>query len=101
VGQSGPMKAPIFLEGGACSSPRADTLADYTNPYISTVSFCVAPCRMPDFVQLQQQIEETLAKLKATQDPFLRREVLKEMRALLREADRLLGSNKAPNEGSK
>ena len=48
-----------------------------------------------DFAPLQQQIEETLAKMKATTAPNLRLEVLKEMRALLREADRLLNPDKA------
>jgi hypothetical protein len=43
-----------------------------------------------DFSQWQKQIEETVAQLKETKDPFLRREVLKELRRLLGEADRAL-----------
>ena len=51
-----------------------------------------------DFAQLQQQIEATLTKMKATTDTSLRLKVLKEMRALLREGDRLLNQTKPPNE---
>ncbi len=51
------------------------------------------------FAQLQQQIEETLAKMKATTDPSLRLQLLKEMRALLMEADRLLIPDKPSNKG--
>jgi hypothetical protein len=43
-----------------------------------------------DFSQLQQQIESSLAKLKAAKDPSLRRDALREMRRLLIEADRFL-----------
>jgi len=43
-----------------------------------------------DFTPLQKKIEETVERLKATKDPFLRREVLKELRRLLGEADRAL-----------
>jgi len=39
-----------------------------------------------DFTALQRKIEETVEKLKATQDPFLRREVLRELRRLLGES---------------
>jgi hypothetical protein len=39
---------------------------------------------------VQEQIEQTVAKLKAVKDPFLGREILKKMRALLSEADRAL-----------
>jgi hypothetical protein len=47
--------------------------------------------QMPsDFTPLQKKIEETVERLKATKDPFLRREVLKELRRLLGEADRAL-----------
>ncbi len=42
------------------------------------------------FTKLEDQIEKTLAQLKETKDPFLRREVLKELRRLLGEADRAL-----------
>jgi len=44
-----------------------------------------------NLAELRREIEETVAKLKATRDPFLRREVLKEMTPLLNEADRALG----------
>ena len=40
-----------------------------------------------NFVELQRKIEETVEKLKATKDPFLRREVLRELRRLLAQAD--------------
>jgi len=43
-----------------------------------------------NFSQLQQQIESTLAKLKAAKDPSLRLEALREMRRLLIEADGVL-----------
>jgi hypothetical protein len=43
-----------------------------------------------NFVELQRKIEETVEKLKATKDPFLRREVLRELRRLLAQADRAL-----------
>jgi hypothetical protein len=47
--------------------------------------------QMPnDFAPLQRKIEETVERLKATKDPFLWREVLKELRRLLGEADRVL-----------
>jgi hypothetical protein len=42
-----------------------------------------------NFFQLQQQIESTLAKLKAAKDPSLRLDALREMRRLLIEADRV------------
>jgi len=43
-----------------------------------------------DFTGLERRIKETVEKHKATKDPFLRREVLKELRRLLGEADRIL-----------
>jgi hypothetical protein len=43
-----------------------------------------------NFAELQRKIEETVEKVKATKDPFLRREVLREWRRLLGEADRTL-----------
>jgi hypothetical protein len=43
----------------------------------------------PEFAEVQRKLDEALAKLKATQDPNLRRELLKEMRLLLIEAERL------------
>jgi len=47
--------------------------------------------QMPrDFTALQRKIEETVERLKTTKDPFLRREVLKELRWLLGEADSAL-----------
>ncbi len=50
-----------------------------------------------DFAQLQKQIEDALGKLKATTAPSVRLDALKEMRDLLREADRLLHPDKDPN----
>jgi hypothetical protein len=53
--------------------------------------FCGNPTEMPrDFAPLERKIEETVERLKATKDPFLRRDVLKELRRLLDEADRVL-----------
>jgi hypothetical protein len=43
-----------------------------------------------DFRQLERDLEQALANLKATNDPHLRRELLLEMRQLLLKADGLL-----------
>ena len=43
-----------------------------------------------DFRQIGQEIEQASSKLKETKDPKLRRDLLLEIRRLLREADRLL-----------
>jgi hypothetical protein len=43
-----------------------------------------------DFRQLGHDLEQTAVKLKGTKDPNLRRDLLKKMRLLLKEADRLL-----------
>ena len=42
-----------------------------------------------EFAEVQRKLDELVAKLKATQDPNLRRELLKEMRLLLVEAERI------------
>lgn len=43
-----------------------------------------------DFRQLQDDLEESVSKLKRTDEPQRRRDLLLEMRLLLVEADRLL-----------
>lgn len=53
-----------------------------------------------DFSALQREIEEIVARLKATTDPFIRRDLLKELRRLIGEADRALVFGKKPPEGS-
>jgi hypothetical protein len=42
------------------------------------------------FDELQRELEETLAKLKAEKEPELRRILLREMSRLLAEGDRIL-----------
>jgi TATA-binding protein-associated factor Taf7 len=42
------------------------------------------------FSKLQQRLEETLSRLKATGDPVLRRHLLAEIRLLLKEAETLV-----------
>ena len=42
------------------------------------------------FDELQRELEETLAKLKAEKEPELRRILLREMNRLLAEGDRIL-----------
>ena len=43
-----------------------------------------------DFRQIEQDLAQTVSKLKGTKDPKLRRNLLSELRRLLAEADRLL-----------
>lgn len=43
-----------------------------------------------NFRQVEQELEQSVAKLKETKDPDSRREVLRRMRLLLMEADSLL-----------
>jgi len=52
--------------------------------------------RKPEFVKLEQELDKTLSKLKQTRDPNVRRELLREMRLLLMEADRRLDSPTQP-----
>jgi hypothetical protein len=47
-----------------------------------------------DFADMQRELEEAARKLKATKDPKDRREILKEMGLLLKEADRLTASTR-------
>jgi hypothetical protein len=47
-----------------------------------------------NFAILQVKIEEAVAKLKDARDPFLRRELLRDLRRLLDEADRAIELNK-------
>jgi len=42
-----------------------------------------------DFAEVQRDLEEAARRLKATNDPKVRREILKEMGYLLKEADRI------------
>lgn len=43
-----------------------------------------------DFRQVQQELEEVFSKLKAATRPEMRRALLREMRVLLAEADRII-----------
>jgi len=43
-----------------------------------------------DFRQIEQDLDQAVAKLKGTEDPKLRRNLLLELRLLLVEADRVL-----------
>jgi hypothetical protein len=43
-----------------------------------------------DFRQVEQDLAQAVSKLNGTKDPKLRRELLRELRLLLVEADRLL-----------
>jgi len=52
--------------------------------------------RKPEFVKLERELDKTLSKLKKTRDPNVRRELLREMRLLLLEADRRLDSPTQP-----
>jgi hypothetical protein len=52
--------------------------------------------RKPEFVKLERDLDKTLSKLKQTRDPSVRRELLREMRLLLMEADRMLDSPTRP-----
>jgi hypothetical protein len=45
-----------------------------------------------DFSQLQRQLEEVMSKLKGSNEPKLRRDLLAEMRRLLAEAERVAHS---------
>jgi hypothetical protein len=47
------------------------------------------------FSEVQRKLDETISKLKATNDLSLRRELLKEMGQLVREAERLAYSLKS------
>jgi len=49
-----------------------------------------------DFVKLERELEKTLLKLKRATDPNLRRELLRYMRLLLREADQILDTSTPP-----
>ena len=55
-----------------------------------------AKARKPEFVKLERDLDKTLSKLKKTRDPNVRRELLREMRLLLMEADRMLDSPAQP-----
>ena len=52
--------------------------------------------RKPEFAKLQRDLDKTLSKLKRTRDPNVRRDLLREMRLLLMEADRMLDSPTQP-----
>ena len=43
-----------------------------------------------DFARLEQDLDQAVSRLKETKDPKLRRDLLVELRLLLREADRPL-----------
>ncbi len=52
--------------------------------------------RKPEFAKLERDLDKTLSKLKKTRDPNVRRDLLREMRLLLMEADRMLDSPTQP-----
>ena len=49
--------------------------------------------RTSEFSELERELDETLRKLKAVRDPNLRREILRKLRCLLADADRILDSS--------
>jgi len=49
----------------------------------------ILPMHEPDFDKVARQLEETLSQLKGTKDPEQRKSLLRTMRRLLVEADRL------------
>jgi hypothetical protein len=49
--------------------------------------------RISEFSELERELDENLRKLKAARDPKLRREVLRKLRRLLADADRILDSS--------
>ena len=51
-----------------------------------------------EFTDVQRELEDVLSKLKATKDPNVRRPLLREMRHLLGEAERLLQSSNEPDQ---
>jgi len=66
-------------------------LASYGCPFRMNIE-----ARKPEFVKLERELDKTLSKLKKTRDPNVRRELLREMRLLLLEADRRLDSPTQP-----
>ncbi len=50
----------------------------------------ILPMREPDFDKVAMQLEETLSQLKGTKDPEERKSLLRTMRRLLVEADRIV-----------
>jgi hypothetical protein len=51
--------------------------------------YCILPCPKTDFEKLAQQLEETVSKLKLTKDREERTALLRKMRRLLLETDRI------------
>jgi hypothetical protein len=49
-----------------------------------------------NFATLQKEIEAAVAKLKDAKDPFIRRELLRDLRRLLAEAESAIDLNKKP-----
>ena len=78
------LKALRYSGGGDC-------LASY-----GCLSRMDIEARKPEFVKLQRDLDKTLSKLRKTRDPNARRELLREMRLLLLEADRILDSPTQP-----
>jgi hypothetical protein len=52
--------------------------------------------RISEFSELERELDENLRKLKAARDPNLRRDVLRKLRRLLADADRILDSSIQP-----
>lgn len=55
----------------------------------TVATYRIAPMTETDFEKVSQQLEETVSKLKTTKDPEERKALLRAMRHLLVEADRL------------
>ncbi len=58
---------------------------------MAVAGYCILTMAEPDFANVAQQLEETVAKLKVVEDPEHRKALLREMRRLLVEADRING----------
>lgn len=55
------------------------------------VALCrILPMAEPDFDKVSKQLEETLSQLKGVKDPAQRKALLRTMRRLLIEADRIV-----------
>jgi hypothetical protein len=63
-----------------------------------TVPAVPATSNNTEFAKVQSKLDETLAKLKTVNDPNLRRELLREMRQLVAEAERLAFSLQSSDE---
>ena len=81
----------LFVLKALRYSGGGDRLASYGCPCHMDIE-----ARKPEFVKLERELDKTLSKLKRTRDPNVRRDLLREMRLLLMEADRMLDSPTQP-----